>query len=357
MKFVHIADMHFDAPFTSLSAKENLGDVRRLEQRKVFKKIIEYIKDNNIEYFFIAGDLYEHEYVKKSTVEFIISCFKEIPNTKIFITPGNHDPYLNNSFYNTYNFGENVYIFKGNIEKYEDANVVIYGMGFTEFYMNNSPLESLTIEQKKKPNILITHCDLNGNKDSEGLSYNPILGSKLNSLGFDYVAMGHIHRNNIRNNNTRLFYPGSTISLGFDELGEHGMIVGEVTKRSFNLNFVKLDERIFTKIGVNVESFYSKEDLIEYILDINLNEKNLYKVILTGKRNFEINTRDILKVVSHRNILKIKDQTKLNYNLEELSKENNLRGIFIREALKKLNDGCYSKEEVERAIEIGLDAM
>lgn len=38
MKFAHIADIHFDIPFTSLNAKENLGDKRRLEQRNVFKK-------------------------------------------------------------------------------------------------------------------------------------------------------------------------------------------------------------------------------------------------------------------------------------------------------------------------------
>ena len=38
MKFVHIADMHFDSPFVNLSDKDGLGDLRRLEQRKVFKK-------------------------------------------------------------------------------------------------------------------------------------------------------------------------------------------------------------------------------------------------------------------------------------------------------------------------------
>ena len=46
MKFVHIADMHFDIPFTSLNMNEGLGDIRRLEQRKIFKKIIDYIKNN-----------------------------------------------------------------------------------------------------------------------------------------------------------------------------------------------------------------------------------------------------------------------------------------------------------------------
>ena len=40
MKFVNIADMHFDSPFTTLSDKGNLGEKRRIEQRKIFKKVI-----------------------------------------------------------------------------------------------------------------------------------------------------------------------------------------------------------------------------------------------------------------------------------------------------------------------------
>ena len=72
MKFVHIADMHFDAPFTSLNAVENLGEKRRLEQRNAFRKIIDFVLKNDVEYLFIAGDLYEHEYVRKSTIDFIV---------------------------------------------------------------------------------------------------------------------------------------------------------------------------------------------------------------------------------------------------------------------------------------------
>ena len=45
MKFVHIADMHFDSPFATLSDKGNLGEQRRLEQRKVMKDIEKLDKD------------------------------------------------------------------------------------------------------------------------------------------------------------------------------------------------------------------------------------------------------------------------------------------------------------------------
>ena len=106
-----------------------------------------------------------------------------------------------------------------------------------------------------------------------------------------------------------------------------------------------------------MENFNSKEDLIEYINNLKLDDNKLYKIILVGKRNFEINTREIPKLIDLQNILKIKDLTLLNYNLDELKNENTLKGIFVSEALKKLEQGEYSKEEIEKAIEIGISNM
>ena len=75
MKFVHIADMHFDTSFNQINDC-NLGNKRRLEQRKAFKKIIEYIKENDVDYLFIAGDFYEQKYIKESTIKYINSLFQ-----------------------------------------------------------------------------------------------------------------------------------------------------------------------------------------------------------------------------------------------------------------------------------------
>lgn len=357
MKFVHMADMHFDAPFTSLNTKEDLGEKRRLEQRNAFKKVIDFVLKNKVEYLFIAGDLYEHEYVRKSTIDFIANQFKRILDTKIFITPGNHDPYIKDSYYDTYDFGENVYVFNSSkIEKYEDENVNVYGMAFTEFYMNTSELESIALPFSNKLNILVAHCDLNGSKDEEGFLYNPILESKLNSLGFDYVALGHVHKNNIDNKN-RIYYPGSTVSLGFDELGNHGMIAGEMTKDKFVMEFIELDDRKFEEIEVDVSGLASKEDIAEAILNRYFNQMTMYKIILVGKRECEIDPRELLRVLSHDNILKIKDSTKIAYNLDEIASQNNLKGMFVKEVYKMYEQGLCTEDEFEKAIEIGLEAM
>jgi len=166
MRFVHVADMHFDAPFTTLGAK-NLGEIRRLEQRKVFSKMIEYIKAEKIPFLFISGDLYEHEYVKQSTIEYINNLFKTIEDTQIFISPGNHDPFLKNSFYNTFNWNKNVHIFKSEIETYEFPEVDIYGYGFTDFHCTNFDLDTIKIKNKEKANVLVIHGSLDASTTIE----------------------------------------------------------------------------------------------------------------------------------------------------------------------------------------------
>ena len=375
MKFVHIADMHFDTSFTQLSNSENLGNLRRLEQKKVFKKVIEYIKNNNIEYFFIAGDLYEHNYIRESTIEYINNLFKEIPNTKIFITPGNHDPYLKNSFYNKFRWNDNVHIFGPNISVVNCGDVNIYGFGFDDFYYTNSELDSFELNNKSAINILITHATLNGTNNVEK-QYNAIQKYTLDRIGFDYVALGHIHKTNYdekcniqkslnsfsyKEGDSKIIYPGSTVSMGFDELGKHGMIVGEIQKNlEPKIQFIKIDEKEFIEKEIDVTNILSKEELIEKINEELILDNQFAKIILIGKRNFEIEIYELYKIIQNPRIIKIKNNTKINFNLEQISNQNTLKGLFAKEIYQKMNLDNVSEDEkeiMEKAVEIVFEAL
>lgn len=358
MKFIHIADMHFDCPFNNLSDIDNLGEIRRLQQREIFKKIIDYIKENNVELLFIAGDLYEQQYIRKSTIDYINNKFKEIPNTKVFITPGNHDPYLKNSYYNKYEWNDNVKIFGPEVEKVSLGDLDIYGFGFNDFYCKNQEIIDLEVQNIEKTNILIMHADMDASANSEKV-YNPINKNIIKAKNFDYVALGHIHKIDYNSEtDQRIVYPGSTISTGFDELGEHGMIVGEIQNKNLKLKFAKLDEMEFKEIYFDCTNVFSKEDLIEKINEIQIKENELCKVILNGERNFEIDPYEILKINSNKQILKIKDETKTAYNLEKIKNDTTLKGIFAKEMLRKLeNAKDEEKEIIQKAIEIGLQAL
>ena len=461
MRFAHMADIHFDSPFTVLANKTDLASYRRLKQREAFKETIEYIKKEKIPYLFIAGDLYEQEYVRESTIEYINNLFKTIPETKIFISPGNHDPFLYNSYYNKYNWNNNVKIFKGEIERIELEEVDIYGFGFTDFYCTNSKVEEIEIKNKNKINILVIHGSVNASKTLE-LQYNPLNENKIKKIGFDYIALGHIHKGNYINNENNLVYPGSLISFGFDELGNHGFLDVEINKfkiknnseknkinnleiknnseknkinnleiknnsennqinkfkiennsennqiinlknnnlennqinnlkinniseeneneencfyneqektkkyenikenendKKTTVRFVKVEDEMFIEQKMDVSNFNSQEEIIENLNEIKIEDEKFYKIILEGTKNVEVNLKEICKLTTRKNIIKVKDKTKINYDIDNLYKQKNLKGIFIKKLIEKLENAPDKKEEINRAIEIGLKAF
>ena len=334
MKFVHIADIHLDIPFKTISQRADLGSTRRLEQRDALKKVVQFILENQIEYLFISGDLYEQQYVRESTITYLNSLFSQILDTKIYIVPGNHDPYIVNSFYKTYKWENNVKIFTQNVEKVENDDVNIYGFGFNNFEMRENQLDEIKIEDTSKPNILITHGDI-----IESM-YNPMSINKLKEKGFDYVALGHIHK---RDDSSNIVYPGSLISLGFDELGAHGMIVGEIIDKKVYKQFIKIDEREFIETEIDVSDIFSQEELIEKINQINT-DNNLYKIILKGYRNFPININ--IKLIN-KNIIKI-----------EINENNStLKGIFLKKLNQKKNNNEIDEKTYENILELGQQVL
>ena len=358
MKFVHIADLHIDSPFINLSDKDGFGDLKRLEQRKVLRKIIDYIKENNVNYFFISGDLYEHQYVKRSTIEYINNLFKEIPETHIFISPGNHDPFVKNSYYNMFKWNENVHIFNSKIEKVELSDIVVYGYGFNDFYCTDCGIEDLQIDNKEKFNVLVIHSTIDG-ANLEEKQYNSISKNILKDKGFNYVATGHIHKRQIFEDPC-IVYPGSTVSLGFDEMGEHGMIVGQVDNNDIQLSFIPLAETEFVENSIDVSDVISKEELLERINLLEVKENQFVKVLLVGNRNFEISVYELYKLISNDRIIKIKNKTKMSYDLESMQNDITLKGLFAKEMLKRLNKENISEDDkkiIEKAVEIGLEAL
>jgi len=75
VSFIHCADIHLDAPFSVLG-KENLSAERRKDLKRTFEKIIELVLEKNADFLLVAGDLYEHRYVTRSTITWVNEQFK-----------------------------------------------------------------------------------------------------------------------------------------------------------------------------------------------------------------------------------------------------------------------------------------
>ena len=227
MKFIHLADVHFDTPLIALKNNRELIKKRRTEYKQVFRDVIQLAKKEEVDFLFISGDLFEQKFVERGTIEFIISSFQLIPNTQIFIAPGNHDPYIKASPYCTYDWPDNVTIFTGEMGKFSYGDVDIYGIGFNNFEFMTEEIQNIEIEDKSKINVLVVHGTLDG-------ASKKYLDMKTKDLEkFDYVALGHIHEKKV--DDSHIIYPGSLVSMGFDELGEHGIVIRKFRKRKYFL--------------------------------------------------------------------------------------------------------------------------
>ena len=114
IKIVHCADIHFDTPFRDVNNK--LSKINKEELKEVFSSIINLCKKNQVDVLLLAGDIFDNLTIEKDTLSFLEKSFVDISNTKVFISPGNHDPYMVNSFYKLIRWPENVHIFSGDLE-------------------------------------------------------------------------------------------------------------------------------------------------------------------------------------------------------------------------------------------------
>lgn len=137
------------------------------------------------------------------------------------------------------------------------------------------------------------------------------------------------------------------------------MILGEIDEKTKELSvkFMPVDEKEFEEREIDVSDIFSGEELIEIINRIYFPENRYIKIVLVGNRRMEIDTLKILKFISIPNIIKVKDKTKLEINLNEIAKQNNLKGIFIKTLLEKMEKEPENREKIEKAIEIGITAF
>ena len=78
-----------------------------------------------------------------------------------------------------------------------------------------------------------------------------------------------------------------------------------------------------------------------------------------GKRNFEIDKYDLFKYIENDDVIRIKDTTEPNIDLEELSNNSTLKGIFVTQMKEKLENEAdeNQKQVIKKAIEVGLKVL
>lgn len=350
MRFIHMADIH-------LGAVPDKGcpwsDQREREIWRTFRRSLEETKESGADLLLIAGDLFHQPPTLRELRE-VNYLFGKLKDTRVVLMAGNHDFIGEDSAIKTFEWDENViFLDKEYCECvcFEDIAAYVYGFSYHQREIREPLYDGL--EPKKRPgcHILLAHGG-----DEHHI---PVNQKKLADSGFDYIALGHIHKpQELRKN--QMAYAGALEPIDVNDVGPHGYISGEYVNGKVRTEFVKAASRSYEHLEIECDarttSFSVQEQIERMIQDHG--EENIYRIRLTGYRNREVgwNIQDWMNM---GNILDITDDTRLDYDLREIY-ENHRDDIIGRYMEKLLSEKEREKGEQSlrmQAVYYGLHAL
>ena len=160
----------------------------------------------------------------------------------------------------------------------------------------------------------------------------PFKKEVLAGNGYDYVALGHIHKPQTVMAG-RMAYSGSLEGTDKNDTGVRGYRKGTIVNHRCQSEFVPFASREYVHMEVSVSkemTGFSIRNKLSHAME-ERGVHHMYKIILTGLRSPDLSL-DYSAMDIYGNIIEIVDQTKPAYDFEKLLRLNkdNLIGQFIQ---------------------------
>lgn len=327
MRILHAADLHLDSPLSSLPAPQ--AAQRRRELRDLPRRLVQFAQAEGVDVVLLPGDLLDAQRFHPQSVQALTQALGEL-STPVFLAPGNHDPFTHQSPYATAPWPDNVHIFSTpEMEAVElpTLNAVIHGCAFTAPHREDSPLTGYTVPQDGRLHLLCVHGEV-----APMGRYAPIAPGQLGATGAHYAALGHVHRCSglQREGNTFWAYPGCPEGRGFDEAGEKGCLIVDVTHQGTTAKFAPLCCRQYRTQEVDISTLYQTLAGLEYSDD-------LVRLTLTGEAETVPPLSSIAQQAApHFFYVEVTDATTLPQRLWQRAGEDSLTGLFLRTMYEKI---------------------
>ena len=345
MRFIHLADVH-------LGAAPDRGCVwssqREEEIWETFRRVIAGIRENPVDLLFIAGDLFHRQPLLRELKE-VNYLFTTIPDTRVYLIAGNHDYIRQDSFYRTFVWAPNVTFFRDEklmCVKDEKLDVYVHGFSYCHQEITDPLLEKAVPGEGEGLHILMAH----GGDEN----HVPLNVSALSSAGFDYIALGHIHKPEVLIRD-RAAFSGALEPLDRNDLGPHGYVEGRLENGRLRTRFVPFASRSYEQIILTMGED-TTQGALEEMLKTEIFRRgglNIYRVILRGWRAPEmLLIPEKLKTLG--NVIEVLDESRPAYDLDALEKQYS--GTLIGDYIRYFKGRKRNVVE-EKALYYGLQAL
>lgn len=208
IKILHTADVHLDSPLRSLALRNSgLRDTIAAASRSAFSGLVDFAISNEVSAVLIAGDLFDGKERSARTGAFLVAELDRLGQAgiRVFYIKGNHD--AENPITGTLDLPSHVHVFdaRGGREQLAD-DVWIHGVSFGDRHAPDSLVPRFKAPVPGAVNIALLHSSLGGVVGHD--IYAPCSIADLVGAGFDYWALGHIHKRQVHSEAPWVVMPG-----------------------------------------------------------------------------------------------------------------------------------------------------
>lgn len=252
MKILHTSDWHLGHSLYKNDRTE--------EQLSMLMQMVKIVEQEKPDVFLLCGDVYDSSQpsaaVQTMFANYLVKIHDAHPGITIVVTAGNHDSGSKHDIFQIPWRALNVYtvgvIDNSSIsgESYDKHIIEIPGKGYViaipymyERYIPEGFFQNVLddVNRRNKDNLpvvmsahtTVKGCDFSGHEDISDYAVGGIEAIDIAQLGdgYDYLALGHIHRPQFVNSVKRnVRYCGSPVPVSFDENYKNTVSIVEIDK-------------------------------------------------------------------------------------------------------------------------------
>ena len=266
-RFLHAADIHLDSPLRGLDGHdEDIARRIRTAPRAAFENLIAVAIREAVDFVVIAGDLYDGDWKDYRTGLFFVRQMGRLHEHGIpaFLLYGNHD--AESRITKRLELPPNLRVFQSRRAEtftLDGFGVALHGQSFPERAVTRNLVPDYPSPRRGMFNIGVLHTGLGGMDGHD--DYAPCALADLSAKGYDYWALGHVHRRQVLHERPWVVFPGNLQGRHLRETGPKGAVLVSVEEGEAELHDLDLDVVRWETIEVRVSGAENLSDVAECI--------------------------------------------------------------------------------------------
>jgi len=223
-RFIHAADIHLDSPLRGLERYEDAPvEAVRAAPREAFENLVQLAIDREVAFVLLAGDLYDGDWKDYNTGIFFVRQMHRLHEAEIpvHIVSGNHDAH--SQITKRLSMPPNVTHYSSRrpeTSELPEYDVAIHGQSFAGRSVPDDLSAGYPQGEPGRFDIGLLHTSLNGRPGHD--DYAPCPEEGLAAKGYQYWALGHVHKREEVSQDPWIVYPGNLQGRHAREAGAKG---------------------------------------------------------------------------------------------------------------------------------------